>query len=305
MTQKNIITVQGLIHSLNNYWYKQGCLLDPTLDLPVGAGTFHPSTFLRSIGPEPWNVAFVQPSRRPTDGRYGENPNRLQKFHQYQVILKPSPVNIQQIYLESLQYIGVDLLSNDIRFVEDNWESPSLGAWGLGWEVWQNGMEISQYTYFQQMGGIPCKPVSGELTYGIERLAMSLQQVNNVYDLIWHQDDKNTITYGELSLLNEQQMSKYNFDLADTAILLRHFSDFEQQALTFLSQNLFMPAFEMLCYASHTFNTLDARKAISVTERQSYILKLRNISLDIAQKYYEHRESLGFPLLKSDIKGGK
>ncbi len=266
------------------------------LDMEVGAGTFHPATFLHAIGPEPWHVAYVQPSRRPTDGRYGENPNRLQHYYQFQVLLKPSPDDIQQLYLDSLLDLGIDCHVHDIRFVEDNWESPSLGAWGLGWEVWLNGMEITQFTYFQQAGGLPCRPVSGEITYGLERLAMYLQEVESVYDIIWAQTPTGTVRYGDIFHQNEVEMSRFNFELADVASLFRFFEVYEAQSRTLGHQELPLPAYEMLLKASHIFNLLDARSAISVSERQAYILRLRALSRDVAQRYYARREAMGFPL---------
>jgi len=290
-------TFQDLIACLQNYWAKQGCIILQPLDLEVGAGTFHPGSFLRAIGPEPWYAAYVQPSRRPTDGRYGENPNRVQHYYQFQVILKPSPDNIQTLYLESLRAIGVDPEIHDIRFVEDNWESPTLGAWGLGWEVWQNGMEISQYTYFQQVGGLPCRPVTGELTYGLERLAMNLFKVESLFDIPWAQrPDGQTITYGDVFHQNEVEMSRYNFEYADVEELFRQFNLFEHESQRLIENRLPLPAYEMLIKASHTFNLLDARHAISVTERQRYILRIRTISKAIAQAYFEAREQLGFPM---------
>lgn len=288
---------QDLIFKLQQFWSDQGCLIIQPQDLEVGAGTFHPATFLRAIGPEPWNCAFVQPSRRPTDGRYGDNPNRLQMFNQFQVILKPSPENIQELYLDSLKYIGINPNTDDIRFVEDNWESPTLGAWGLGWEVWQNGMEVTQYTYFQQVGGLECKPISGELTYGLERLAMYLQNVDNIYDLIWCHSPNGSITYGEVYHQNEKQMSAYNFEYADTDFLLKQFNHYEEQCNFLLEKNLPLPAYEMVMKASHAFNLLDARSAISVTERQRYILAIRALARKTAEAYYILREELGFPLL--------
>lgn len=290
---------QDLILRLQQYWADNGCLIMQPLDLEVGAGTFHPATFLRAIGPEPWSCAFVQPCRRPTDGRYGDNPNRLQMYYQFQVILKPSPENIQELYLNSLKHIGIDPNIDDIRFVEDNWESPTLGAWGLGWEVWQNGMEVTQYTYFQQVGGLECNPVSGELTYGLERLAMYLQDVDNVYDLTWCQTPTGPISYGEVYLQNEKQMSAFNFEHADTDFLLKQFDNYETQCNNLIANNLCLPAYEMVMKASHVFNLLDARAAISVTERQRYILAIRKIAKDVAESYYNHRENLGFPLLNN------
>ena len=296
---------QDLILRLQQYWSSLGCMIMQPLDIEVGAGTFHPVTFLRAIGPEPWSCAYAQPCRRPTDGRYGENPNRLQMFYQYQVLLKPSPDNIQELYLDSLRYIGIDPTTDDIRFVEDNWESPTLGAWGLGWEVWQNGMEITQYTYFQQVGGLECKPVSGELTYGLERLAMYLQNVDSVYDLIWSNHNNNVITYGEVYLQNEQQMSAYNFEHADTKFLLEQFTSYEKQCNHLLDNNLCLPAYEMVMKASHAFNLLDARGAISVTERQRYILAIRQLARKTAECYYTSREQAGFPLLNVKAKSNE
>jgi glycyl-tRNA synthetase alpha chain len=262
--------------------------------MEVGAGTFHPATFIRSIGPEPWKAAYVQPSRRPGDGRYGENPNRLQHYYQFQVLLKPSPSNIQDLYLDSLAAIGIDLKMHDVRFVEDNWESPTLGAWGLGWEVWLNGMEVSQFTYFQQVGGLTCKPVSGELTYGLERLAMYLQGVDSVYDLVW----TDGLTYGDVYHQNEVEQSKYNFEIADTAVLFRQFDEAESMNSKLIEENLPFPAYEQTMKASHIFNLLDARKAISVTDRARFIRRVRSMSQKVAQAYYESRERLGFPMLK-------
>ena len=292
------MTFQELIFRLQQFWSKRGCLIQQPFDMEVGAGTFHPATFLRSLGPEPWRAAYVQPSRRPTDGRYGENPNRLQHYYQFQVVIKPSPLDIQQLYLDSLKELGIDPLVHDIRFVEDNWESPTLGAWGLGWEVWLNGMEISQFTYFQQVGGLDCRPVTGEITYGLERIAMYLQDVNSVYDLVWTRSDAGTVTYGDIYHQNEVEMSTFNFEKADTAVLFRHFDDYEQQSQQLIADNLPLPAFEMVLKASHTFNLLDARHAISVTERQRYILRVRGLARAVAQAYYNKREQLGFPLCK-------
>ncbi len=292
------MTFQELIFRLQQFWSKRGCLIQQPFDMEVGAGTFHPATFLRSLGPEPWRAAYVQPSRRPTDGRYGENPNRLQHYYQFQVVIKPSPLDIQQLYLDSLKELGIDPLVHDIRFVEDNWESPTLGAWGLGWEVWLNGMEISQFTYFQQVGGLDCRPVTGEITYGLERIAMYLQDMNSVYDLVWTRSDAGTVTYGDIYHQNEVEMSTFNFEKADTAVLFRHFDDYEQQSQQLIADNLPLPAFEMVLKASHTFNLLDARHAISVTERQRYILRVRGLARAVAQAYYNKREQLGFPLCK-------
>lgn len=292
------MTFQDLIFKLQQYWSDRGCVIQQPLDLEVGAGTFHPATFLRSIGPEPWNVAYVQPSRRPTDGRYGDNPNRLQHYYQYQVILKPSPLELQELYLDSLRMLGIDPLVHDIRFVEDNWESPTLGAWGLGWEVWLNGMEVSQFTYFQQVGGLDCKPVSGELTYGLERIAMYLQNVNSVFDLVWTETSTGTITYGDIYHQNEVEMSTFNFEMADVASLFQQFDQCEQQSQLLIEKDLPLPAYEMVLKASHVFNLLDARHAISVTERQRYILRVRSLARAVAQAYYESREAMGFPLCK-------
>ena len=269
-------------------------------DMEMGAGTFHPATFLRAIGPEPWRAAYVQPSRRPTDGRYGENPNRLQHYYQFQVILKPSPDDIQELYLDSLRTLGFDLSVHDVRFVEDNWESPTLGAWGLGWEVWLNGMEITQFTYFQQVGGLDCRPVSGEITYGLERIAMYLQGVNSVYDLLWTESAGGRVTYGDIYHQNEVEMSAYNFEHADTAALFPWFDHCEAAASRLLELNLPLPAYEQMVKASHTFNLLDARRAISVTERQRYILRVRTLARGIAETYYRARAALGFPLVASD-----
>ncbi|NOS90019.1 MAG: glycine--tRNA ligase subunit alpha [Methylococcaceae bacterium] len=292
----DLSTFQGLILALQHYWSTQGCILLQPLDQEVGAGTFHPATFLRAIGPEPWNAAYVQPSRRPTDGRFGENPNRLQHYYQFQVVLKPSPANFQELYLGSLRYLGLDLLEHDIRFVEDNWESPTLGAWGLGWEVWLNGMEVTQFTYFQQVGGLECRPVTGEITYGLERIAMYLQGVNSVYDLVWTKGPFGTVTYGDVFHQNEVEMSAYNFDHANVEFLFHCFDTYEQECTKLIDLNLPLPAYEMVLKASHTFNLLDARHAISVTERQRYILRVRTLSRAVAEAYYARRESLGFPM---------
>ena len=293
-----MITFQNIILTLQNYWAEQGCAIVQPLDMEVGAGTFHPATFLRAIGPEPWHSAYVQPSRRPTDGRYGENPNRLQHYYQFQVALKPSPDNLQELYLGSLKALGINVLKNDIRFVEDNWESPTLGAWGLGWEVWQNGMEISQFTYFQQVGGLECRPVLGELTYGLERMALFLQNVDSVYDLIWTENPEGPITYRDIFHQNEVEMSGYNFEHAPIEELLTAFNQYETQAQKLVGAGLPLPAYEMVLKASHTFNLLDARQAISVTERQRYILRVRKLAQAVAKHYYEKREAMGFPLLK-------
>lgn len=266
------------------------------LDMEVGAGTFHPATFLRAIGPESWNTAYVQPCRRPTDGRYGENPNRLQHYYQFQVLLKPSPKNIQELYLESLRSIGIDMAIHDIRFVEDNWESPTLGAWGLGWEVWLNGMEVTQFTYFQQVGGLECYPVSGEITYGIERIAMYLQGVDSIYDIVWTEGPDGIVTYGDIFKQNEVEMSAFNFEHADTETLFRNFDDCEKQCQSLIVNKLALPAYEQVLKASHYFNLLDARNAISVTERQRFILRVRTLARSVAEAYFESRKELGFPL---------
>ncbi len=295
-------TFQGLIFALQQYWAKQGCVIQQPLDMEVGAGTFHPATFLRSIGPEPWNAAYVQPSRRPTDGRYGENPNRLQHYYQFQVVMKPSPLEIQELYLGSLRMLGIDPLEHDIRFVEDNWESPTLGAWGLGWEVWLNGMEVTQFTYFQQVGGLDCKPVTGEITYGLERIAMYLQGVESVFDLVWTHGPQGPVTYGDVFLQAEQEYSAHNFEHANTEALTRHFQDAEAECQSLIEAKLPLPAYEMVLKASHAFNLLDARHAISVTERQRFILRVRTLARAVAQAYYEARETLGFPMLKKEGK---
>ena len=289
---------QGIIRTLQKYWADAGCVIMQPLDMEVGAGTFHPATFLRAIGPEPWHAAYVQPSRRPTDGRYGENPNRLQHYFQFQVLLKPSPDNFQELYLGSLRELGFDTLVHDIRFVEDNWESPTLGAWGLGWEVWLNGMEVTQFTYFQQVGGLECHPVSGEITYGIERLAMYMQGIDSIYDLVWSQGPHGVVTYGDIYHQNEVEQSTYNFELADTDRLFNWFDDCEMQCNRLIENDLPLPAYEQVMKASHVFNLLDARHAISVTERQRFILRVRTLSRAVAQVYYESRERLGFPMLK-------
>ena len=271
-------------------------MLQP-LDMEVGAGTFHPATFLHSIGPETWNAAYVQPSRRPTDGRYGENPNRLQHYYQFQVVMKPSPANLQELYLGSLVHLGIDPLVHDIRFVEDNWESPTLGAWGLGWEVWLNGMEVTQFTYFQQAGGLECYPVTGELTYGLERIAMYLQNVDSVYDLIWTiAPDGTRVTYGDVFLQNEREQSAYNFEYADVPALFNAFDLQERECSKLLEANLPLPAYEQVLKASHTFNLLDARHAISVTERQRFILRVRTMARNVAHAYFASRKAAGFPL---------
>ena len=292
---------QELISRLQQYWADRGCVIMQPLDMEVGAGTFHPATFLRSIGPENWNAAYVQPSRRPTDGRYGENPNRLQHYYQFQVVMKPSPKDFQELYLGSLRALGVDTLIHDIRFVEDNWESPTLGAWGLGWEVWLNGMEVSQFTYFQQVGGLECYPVTGEITYGLERIAMYLQGVDSIYDLVWAHGPQGDVSYGDVFLQNEIEMSTYNFQHADIDFMFVAFDQYEKDCLNLINNNLPLPAYEMVMKASHTFNLLDARKAISVTERQRYILRVRTLARGVAQGYFDSRMAAGFPLASSEI----
>jgi len=301
----DVTTFQGLILALQDYWAQQGCVILQPLDMEVGAGTFHPATFLRAIGPEPWSAAYVQPSRRPTDGRYGENPNRLQHYYQFQVVIKPSPLEIQELYLGSLRMLGFDTLVDDIRFVEDNWESPTLGAWGLGWEVWLNGMEVTQFTYFQQVGGLDCKPVTGEITYGLERIAMYLQGVESLFDLTWTDGPLGKITYGDVFHQNEVEMSAYNFEHAPVENLFHQFDVCEQQSQSLIEAGLPLPAYEQVLKASHYFNLLDARHAISVTERQRYILRVRTLSRAVAQAYYDAREALGFPMLNEGAKVGK
>ena len=291
-------TIQELLLNLQQYWSKQDCVLLQPIDMEVGAGTLHPATFLRAIGPEPWNSAYVQSSRRPKDGRYGANPNRLQHYYQFQVVLKPSPINIQELYLSSLEMLGLDTMINDISFVEDNWESPTLGAWGLGWEIWLNGMEITQFTYFQQVGGLECSPVTGEITYGLERIAMCLQGEHNVYNLIWSNTPTGKITYGDIFYQNELEMSAYNFDQANVENLLTTFDSYESESARMIKVGLPLPAYEFVLKASHTFNLLDARKAISVTERQRYILRVRTLARAVAQAHYNHRKLLHFPMLK-------
>ena len=288
------ITFQELVHAQENFWTKYGWVIQQPYDIEVGAGTSNPATFLRVLGPEPWNVAYVEPSRRPTDGRYGENPNRLQHYYQYQVILKPSPIDIQEIYLKSLESFGVDPLKHDIRFVEDDWESPTLGAWGLGWEVWLDGLEITQFTYFQQAGGIELKPVAGELTYGIERIAMFLQGVDSVYDLKWNRD----VTYGDVHHKGEVEWSIHNFEEADIPLQLRLFDEYQRESLRLIEKGLVLPAYDYCLKCSHTFNILDARGAISVTERTHFIGRVRNLARRVAEAYLKQREEMGFPLLK-------
>ena len=295
-----MLTFQQAILTLQNYWDQQGCALLQPFDMEVGAGTSHTATFLRALGPEPWNAAYVQPSRRPKDGRYGENPNRMQHYYQFQVVLKPSPENIIDLYLGSLEALGIDTKQNDVRFVEDNWENPTLGAWGLGWEVWLNGMEVTQFTYFQQVGGLDCSPTLGEITYGIERLTMYLQGKENVYDLVWtereEQGIKKVLTYGDVFHQNEVEQSTYNFEHSNAAMLFNHFSEYESEAKRLIEVGLALPAYEMILKAAHTFNLLDARGAISVTERAAYIGRIRNLSRAVAQAYYDSREKLGFPM---------
>lgn len=285
---------QDIILALNQFWGEQGCIIAQPYDMEKGAGTMNPATFLRALGPEPWNVAYVEPSRRPTDGRYGENPNRLQHYFQYQVILKPSPDNVQELYLESLERLGINPADHDIRFVEDNWESPTLGAWGLGWEVWLDGMEVTQFTYFQQCGGIDCKPVCAEITYGIERIATFIQGKDSVFDIEWVGD----ILYGDIYLQNEKDYSKYNFEVADVDALRTWFDMYEREAQRTVEQGLVVPAYDYVLKCSHTFNLLEARGAISVTERTGYIARVRNLARLCAQAYVAQREELGFPLLK-------
>jgi glycyl-tRNA synthetase alpha chain len=294
---RDLCTFQGLIQALQDYWSGQGCVLQQPYDMEVGAGTFHPTTFLRAIGPEPWSAAYVQPSRRPGDGRYGENPNRLQHYYQFQVVIKPSPIDFQGMYLNSLYALGIDPLEHDIRFVEDNWESPTLGAWGLGWEVWLNGMEITQFTYFQQVGGLECRPVMGEIAYGIERIAMYLQKVDSIYDLVWSDGPLGTVTYGDVFHQNEVEMSSYNFELADVETLLTQFDAAEAQSTALAAAELPLPAYDQVLKASHLFNLLDARGAISVTERQRFILRVRTMARDAAKAYLTRREAMGFPML--------
>ena len=287
------MTFQELIFALQRYWASQGCIIQQPYDMEVGAGTFHPASFLRALGPEPWRAAYVQPSRRPTDGRYGENPNRLQHYYQYQVIIKPSPLNIQELYLGSLRSFGIDPLDHDIRFVEDDWESPTLGAWGLGWEVWLDGMEISQFTYFQQAGGLDLKPISAELTYGIERIAMYIQGIDNVYDLKWNEQLK----YGDVHHRGEVEYSVHNFEKADVEMLRQRFDMCEKEGISLIAQGLVLPAYDYCLKCSHTFNLLNARGAISVAERTSYIGRVRNLARLSAEGYLKQREAMGFPLL--------
>ncbi|MBA3564674.1 MAG: glycine--tRNA ligase subunit alpha [Gammaproteobacteria bacterium] len=293
-------TFQELILALQSFWAERGCVIAQPADMAMGAGTFHPATFLRALGPEPWKAAYVQPCRRPTDGRYGQNPFRLQHYYQFQVVLKPSPLEIQEIYLDSLRALGIDTLVHDIRFVEDNWESPTLGAWGLGWEVWLNGMEISQFTYFQAAGGLDCRPVTGEITYGLERIAMYLQDVGSVFDLLWTETTAGRLSYGDIFRQNEVEMSTYNFELADTDFLFERFKQSERSCRRLIAAGLSLPAYEQVLEASHSFNLLDARRAISVTERQRYILRVRRMAQSVAEIYCASREALGFPLLRQE-----
>jgi glycyl-tRNA synthetase alpha chain len=297
--QYDLQTFQGMIQCLLDYWMRQGCCIVQPMDIEVGAGTFHPATFLRALGPEPWHAAYIQPSRRPKDGRYGQNPNRTHIHHQLQVVLKPSPDNIQQLYLGSLKALGIDPLVDDIRFVEDNWESPTLGAWGLGWEVWQNGMEISQFTYFQQVGGLSCYPVMGELTYGLERIAMYLQNIDSIFNLKWADTLEGTISYGAIAQQSERELSHYNFEYADVAHLINLFNHYETQCTTLVEAELPLAAYELVLKCSHCFNLLDARHAISVTERQGYILRVRKLAQKVAASYVESRRQMGFPLDKT------
>lgn len=287
---------QTFIRTLDAYWAEKGCVLSAPFDSEIGAATFHPATFLRAIGPEPWSSAYLQPCRRPGDGRYGENPNRLQHYYQYQVVMKPVPDDFQALYLGSLEAVGINPAVHDIRFVEDNWESPTLGAWGLGWEVWLNGMEVTQFTYFQQAGGLECRPVMGEITYGLERLAMYLQGVESVYDLVWTESMNGVVRYGDIFHQNEVEQSAYNFEKANTEDLFSSFEAFERQANALIEDGLPLPAYDQVLKASHAFNLLDARGAISVTERQRYILRIRDLSRQVAEAYYAAREALGFPV---------
>lgn len=298
----DISTFQGLILSLQQYWAEQGCAILQPYDMEMGAGTFHPATFLRAIGPERWNAAYVQPSRRPTDGRYGENPNRGQHYYQFQVIMKPNPVNLVELFFGSLKYLGIDPKVHDLRLVEDNWESPTLGAWGLGWEVWLNGMEVTQFTYFQQVGGLECYPVTGELTYGLERIAMYIQNVESMFDLVWSRTPNSVLTYGDVFLQNEREMSAYNFHHANIKWLFQSFEEAEITCEKLLELSLSVPAYEQVLKASHVFNLLDSRHAISVTERQRFILKVRKLAQRVAEKYFESRKILGFPLAEEKLR---
>ena len=293
-------TFQALIFSLQQYWSDQGCIIMQPYDMEMGAGTFHPATFLRAVGPEPWRAAYVQASRRPTDGRYGNNPFRLQHYYQFQVAIKPSPDEFQELYLGSLRAVGFDLLTHDIRFVEDNWESPTLGAWGLGWEVWLNGMEVSQFTYFQQVGGLDCRPVMGEITYGLERLGMYIQGKESIFDIVWTDGPYGAVTYGDVFHQNEVEQSTYNFEKADVSVLSVQFDSHEAACKRLLEDKLVLPAYEQMVKASHTFNLLDARHAVSVTERQRFILRVRTLARGVAEAYRDSREALGFPLIKGE-----
>ncbi|GIX31410.1 MAG: glycine--tRNA ligase alpha subunit [Porticoccaceae bacterium] len=298
----DLTTFQGLILALQEFWAAQGCVILQPLDLEVGAGTFHPATFLRAVGPESWRCAYVQPCRRPTDGRYGENPNRLQHYYQFQVVLKPSPDDIQEVYLDSLRHLGFDPLVHDVRFVEDNWESPTLGAWGLGWEVWLDGMEVTQFTYFQQVGGLECFPVMGEITYGLERIAMYLQGVESIFDLTWTRDPEgHAVTYGDVFRQNEVEMSAYNFEEADVDFLRQAFEVHERECRRLVEKGLPLPAYEQVIKASHAFNLLDARHALSVPERQRYILRVRALARAVAEAYFRARLALGFPLAPPEL----
>ncbi len=293
------LSFQDLIFRLQQYWAELGCVIMQPYDKEMGAGTFHPATFLRAIGPEPWSAAYVQPSRRPTDGRYGDNPFRLQHYYQYQVVIKPSPDDIQELYLDSLRAIGIDPQVHDIRFVEDNWEAPTLGAWGLGWEVWLNGMEVTQFTYLQQVGGLECRPVTGEITYGLERLAMYLQDVESIFDIVWTDGPLGQISYGDVYRQNEVEQSRYNFEVADVDSLFHEFDHAEHECERLIELNLALPAYEQMLAASHVFNLLDARQAISVSERQRFILRVRSMARAVAEAYFQSREALGFPMLAS------
>jgi glycyl-tRNA synthetase alpha chain len=298
------LTFQALVFALQKYWSDLGCVILQPYDMEMGAGTFHPATFLRAIGPEPWSAAYVQASRRPTDGRYGDNPFRLQHYYQFQVCIKPSPDDFQELYLGSLRALGFDLLIHDVRFVEDNWESPTLGAWGLGWEVWLNGMEITQFTYFQQVGGLDCRPVMGEIAYGLERLAMYIQGKESIFDIVWAESAFGTVTYGDLFHQNEVEQSAYNFELADTGMLAQQFDAHEAACRSLIAGKLALPAYEQMVKASHAFNLLDARRAVSVTERQRFILRVRTLARGVAEAYRESRAALGFPLLRQSPAGG-
>ena len=298
-------TFQDLILRLQSFWGERGCVVVQPYDMEMGAGTFHPATFLRAVGPEPWSAAYVQPCRRPTDGRYGDNPFRLQHYYQYQVVIKPSPDDIQEMYLDSLRAIGIDPLVHDIRFVEDNWESPTLGAWGIGWEVWLNGMEITQFTYFQQVGGLECRPVTGEITYGLERLAMYLQSVESIFDITWTDGPLGRISYGDVYHQNEVEQSRYNFEHADIDALFAQFDQAERENARLIENGLALPAYEQMLTASHTFNLLDARGAISVSERQRFILRVRSMARAVAEAYFASREALGFPMCETVVAGKK